>query len=90
MCEARRALAGGRDVRAELAFLLATARELLEAAAFMEPAPEDVQVPYLPSPYIEQDTTPARGALADAAYRAVQAAQLLVMATETRDFSYLA
>ncbi|MGW7003683.1 hypothetical protein ACWGCW_12840 [Streptomyces sp. NPDC054933] len=90
LCEARDAIANGRDVLAEVEVRLMEARELLQVAALMGPAPHDVLVPYLRSPMVFDGVTPASGALVDAAYRTVQASQTLLWAAQGCDFRYLA
>ncbi|EST18513.1 hypothetical protein [Streptomyces roseochromogenus] len=64
-------------------------RELLEIAALIGPATYDVLVPYLDSLMTKQEPEPASGALADAAYRAVEAAQMLLWAARGHDIRYL-
>ncbi|MFD5412418.1 hypothetical protein [Streptomyces nojiriensis] len=86
-CTAREALSTGRDVFGELESGLLNVRELLEVAALIGPAQQDVLVPYLDSPMLHQPKP--SGALVDAAYRAVEAAQLLLWAARGQDFRYL-
>lgn len=54
----------------------------------MGPAAHDVRVPYLNSPMLPQYRGSA-GALVDAAYRSVNAAQMLLWTARGQDFRYL-
>lgn len=90
LCEAQAAIAEGRDVLAEVEVKLGEVCHLLELAALMGPGPHDVLVPYLPSPMILAGATPTSGALMDAAYRAVEASQTLVMAARGQHIGYIA
>ncbi|NED02376.1 hypothetical protein G3I55_12005 [Streptomyces sp. SID6648] len=88
-CEARDALATGRDVYADIEMSLKRVRDLLEVAALMGPADHDVRISYLDSP-MAPGTGCSSGALVDAAYRSVNAAQMLLWAARGQDFRYLA
>lgn len=88
-CAAKEAITKGRDVYADLEKTLMDVRELLEIAALIGPATHDVLVPYLDSPMTKQEAEPASGALVDAAYRAVEAAQMLLWAARGHDIRYL-
>ncbi|MEU5108483.1 hypothetical protein AB0H07_40545 [Streptomyces sp. NPDC021354] len=90
LCEARKAIAEGRDVLADVEIKLREVCDLLEAAAAVGPGPHDVLVPYLPSPMFVAGAEPASGALMDAAYRAAEASQTLVMAARGQHIGYLA
>lgn len=90
-CEARDAIRQGRDAFAEIEGKLMEVRELLHMASLIGPAEQDTLVPYLPSPITPADGKPASGALTDAAYHAIEAAQLLLfVARGTGHFGYLA
>ncbi|MEW2623578.1 hypothetical protein [Streptomyces sp. NPDC048106] len=88
-CEARDALATGRDVYADIEMSLKRVRDLLEVAALMGPADHDVRISYLDSPMAPRSGC-GSGALVDAAYRSVNAAQMLLWAARGQDFRYLA
>ncbi|MEU2770529.1 hypothetical protein ABZ628_27875 [Streptomyces diastaticus] len=88
-CEARDAIATGRDVYADIEGSLKQVRHLLEVVALMGSADYDVRVSYLDSPMPPQSGC-SSGALVDAAYRSVNAAQMLLWAARGQDFRYLA
>ncbi|MFD3565570.1 hypothetical protein ACFWVU_38775 [Streptomyces sp. NPDC058686] len=67
-CEARDAIATGRDVYADIEASLKQVRHLLEVAALTGPADHDVRVSYLDSPMPPKSGF-SSGALVDAAYR---------------------
>lgn len=90
MCAARKAIVEGRDPLAEVEVRLGEVLHLLEVAALVGPGSHDVLVPYLPSPMNMAGAQPASGALMDAAYRAVEASQTLVMAAQGQDIRYIA
>ncbi|MFJ2272258.1 hypothetical protein ACIOHO_39380 [Streptomyces sp. NPDC087849] len=87
-CEARDAIATGHDVYADIEASLKRVRDLLEVVALMGPADHDVRVSYLDSP-MPPESGCSSGALVDAAYRSVNAAQMLLWAARGQDFRYL-
>ncbi|WP_157901952.1 hypothetical protein [Streptomyces kanasensis] len=88
-CEARDAIATNRDVYADIEASLKRVRTLLEVVALIGPADHDVRVSYLDSP-MPPGSGCSSGALVDAAYRSVNAAQMLLWAARGQDFRYLA